>query len=175
MRKLFLGLLAISVVLLSGTLCCGQTTSDHEFYRNKLQGSQGYENCKTVTDAVLVLGKELEADGKIEYSTLINEQGVRQAIRTGVKHCDALMSADAIATNHPSSLERWKNQWKPTFLKIADTDEWPADCTFMGFYGWGDANGIQHDGFGLRLSLKTADGHNFALPIIDLSYGGFPR
>jgi len=169
MRKLFLGFLAISAVLLSGTVCWGQTTSDHEFYRNKLQGSQGYENCKTVVDAVLVLGKKLEADGKIEYSTLITEKGMRDAIRSAVKNYDANQ-------NHPpAQLERWKNEWKPIFLKIAETGEWPADCTFMGFYGWEDANGIQYDGFGLRLSLKTADGHNFALPIIDLSYGGFPK
>ncbi len=170
-RSLFI-LVTASAIGLAILLCYWQASRKKALYGNQLRNGAGYENCNTLSKAVAVLRLQLEADDKPEYAALISEKRVRDAIRTAVRSYDAFYSIDEGRKNHsPERVEFWNNEFKPIFLKLADTDEWPAGCAFFASYGLQDRAWITYDGLGLRLEIIAKGNRKFALPIIDLYYG----
>jgi hypothetical protein len=162
-RWTFLIGLAMAVAL---SVCPRATAQDN-------LSRKGYENVTSLKDAIEVVKKQLILDGKAQYAALITEDRVRDGIRTAISGYEAMPAKNGKPA--PGTTDHWIKEVKPVYLKVADKGEWPASCTFGGFYKLVGRGGVPYDGLGLRLYAERPNappGH-FALPILDLYFGHF--
>lgn len=168
-----LGVIALAVLLLEGAAAGEQNPPQVVgFQRTAVLRESGYENVKTLREAVDVLRSQLTEDGKSEYAALVTEQRIRDTIRTAVESNDSVLEDHD--KRNPGVAEYWRTHIRPVYLNLAETGEWPAHCAFTRFYGLCDARGVGYEGIGLRLELKTpavVGGLGFALPVVDVWFG----
>ena len=119
-----------------------------EKFQNKLKTGDGYEKVTSFKEAVEVLKKQLEADGKPEYAALVSENTVRAGLRK------AMQVWDARSPKEDRVSEFWLKGLKPGFMKITEDGQWPSGCFFEGFYtNIATDSGVPIDGMTLFISL----------------------
>ena len=138
-----------------------------EKFQNKLKTGDGYEKVTSFKEAVEVLKKQLEADGKPEYAALVSENTVRAGLRK------AMQVSDARSPKEDRFSEFKLKGLKPGFITITEDGQWPSGCFFEGFYtNIATEDGVPIDGLLLYISfgpphppppLKTFVYHVFTL------------
>lgn len=174
MRHLATGVVfALTMVLLAGPglpsgSACAEVPPGSDFSE-----ASDYATAKTLKQAIDICKAKLDARGKPEYSALLSEQRVREAIRVGLKSYE--VGPNKLKDNPEGHAKYFDEVVKPVYLKIAKDGVWPENCHFSYFFALSDKNGVSYDGLGLRLLVSTPgeNFHGFGLPVVDLFYGRF--
>jgi hypothetical protein len=87
-------------------LAAGQAPGQQNLSRD------GYENVKTLKDAVEVVKGQLKADGKPEYAALVTEARMREAIRTAVQSYESLL--EKLEKGSPGSTKNGRRTSSPS-------------------------------------------------------------
>lgn len=134
-----------------------------------------YEQAHSLDEDLAILRQQMVKDGLEDYLPLITRARFQAAIRAHLRIMDAL--SDTVSKADPAArayLNSIKEAAKPIFGRIADEGIWPQGTKFSYFTllrtGHGDIDGLW---IRLKIEVKPANGDptEYALPILDLSYG----
>jgi hypothetical protein len=143
-----------------------------------------YANVKTLIEAIKVLKGKLEGLGMAEATSLVNEESVKQAIKTsliGLEREYARSVANAPNKNaaqaNKAQLDHFRTVTRPLYEEIVRSGKWPKGAFF-------DYGGKWPFAFRLNLFVDTRDtdksGYEiapgkksvgYALPIVKVEYG----
>lgn len=145
-----------------------------------------YSRAGSLKEAVGICRRSLEAEGREDYARLVTEGRVRAAIGVALqRHSHALERRGMpYGEDYPwvrdKEVEKEAGHFeevvKPVFLRIAGEGSWPPGASFRYYLFRVDDDLVRYDCLLLRLQIETpgAMSRAFALPILDLYYGGFP-
>ena len=125
-----------------------------------------------LAEAVEYLKAKLIADELEPVAELLNEQMVKDAIRSAVATNDARMHI--IAKEWPSYPAAWEG-FRDEFLEVAENGTWTG-CSFDFSYVPHEYVGekmVSWPGLIVKLMLRREE-RSFAVPILEISYGRFP-
>lgn len=136
---------------------------------------KGYETLGTLEEAVALARAQIVRDEKPEYAALLSTSRVREAIRAAVRSEARQLAQEE--QRHPGSRDYWRKHVAPIYRRIARDGVWFESCSFSGFYAIIERRSgrrVATECFGLRLSIATpgAAFEGFALPIVDVRFGG---
>ncbi len=145
-----------------------------------------YSRAGSLEGAVEICRRSLAADGREDYARLVTEERVRAAIRVALESYKYVLEKRSMTYGEDfpwvrdkeveKQARNFEEVVKPVYLGIAEEGSWPPGSSFFYYLFRVDDNLVRYDCLGLRLQIETPGAmfQSFALPILDLYYGGFP-
>lgn len=145
-----------------------------------------YTRAGSLREAVDICRRSLAAEGREDYARLIDEERVRAAIKVALESHKHALEKQVLAygPEYPwardkeveKKIRHFEEVVKPVYLGIAESGSWPAGSSFVYYLFRVDDNLVRYECLNLSLYILTPGTmfQGFAIPIINLYYGGTP-